>query len=214
MLGLGTGALGLVISGLVLVSGISMQSESTYLTDGPSYADVNDLTAASQAVAQVKIVSADKPYVVAFDAPVVTVAPAHTDADKKAQAVSAVPLAKHQETGILHTDFTVEVLDNIRGSSIKKGDRLVVTQLGGTQQDGVIASAEHDRLMQVGDQEVLFLRHDATSGKYFTTGGGQGRFKVESNGTLSPIDSHSALARLQTGKPVSFLKNSVQAVRD
>jgi hypothetical protein len=68
--------------------------------------------------------------------------------------------------------------------------------------------------MQIGDEELLFLNRDGGSGKFFTTGGGVGRFKVQSNGTVSAVDSHSQLARLQTGKPVNFLKNSVQGVRD
>jgi len=58
----------------------------------------------------------------------------------------------------------------------------------------------------------LFLNQDSATGKFFTTGGGQGRFKVQSNGTLSPVDVHSSLARIQTGKQVSSLKNAVQAV--
>jgi hypothetical protein len=215
ILGLGAGALAFAIGGAIAVSSMKVQRESTFLTDGPSFADLNDLTKASQAVAHVKVVSASPAYVVPFDAPVVTVAPRPTEGDKgKLEPQSAVPGVIPQDTGILHTDFTVEVLDNVRGAGLKKGDRIVVTQLGGTQKDGTSASAEHDPLMQVGDQEILFLRHDSHTGKFFTTGGGQGRFKVQSNGTLSAVDSHSQLARLETGKPASSLKSAVQAIPD
>jgi hypothetical protein len=115
----------------------------------------------------------------------------------------------------------VEVLDNLRGSALKKGDRVVVSQLGGTiattRPDGVaseitVANAEHDALMQVGDEEVLFLNQDATSGKFFTTGGGAGRFKVQSNGTLTAVDHDSPVARQVNGKPSEFLKKAVQTV--
>src|ERR687890_201566 len=183
--GLGAGALAVVMSGLVMVGGVGMRpGDSVYLTDGPSYSDIADLTKDSKAVAHVKILSAGKSYTVPFDAPVVQVVPPHTDQPNRSQPPSSnIPIVSHQDAGILHTDFTVEVLDNVRGAGLKKGDHIVVTQLGGVQQNGAIASAEHDRLMQVDDQEVLFLKQDAKSGKFFTTGGGQGRFKVEKNNT-------------------------------
>src|SRR4029453_7397488 len=97
--------------------------------------------------------------------------------------------------GILHTDFTAEVVDAVRGG-VKKGERITVTQLGGTEDSGAVINTEHDALMQVGAQELLFLRKDARSGKFITTGGGQGRFTVQSNGALMPVDTHSQLARL------------------
>jgi hypothetical protein len=213
VLGLSAGALAVAIGGVLLLGTAKIQRESTFLTDGPSFAGIDELTKASQAVAHVKVVSASPSYVVPFDAPVVTVAPPRTEGDKsKLDPKSAVPGVAPQDTGILHTDFTLEVLDNVRGGGLKKGDRIVVTQLGGTQKDGTTAGAEHDPLLQVGDQEILFLRHDSRTGKYFTTGGGQGRFKVQSNGTLTAVDSHSPLARLETGKPASFLKSAVRAI--
>jgi len=62
-------------------------------------------------------------------------------------------------------------------------DRIVLSQIGGTlartQPEGTRASelsakAEHDPLLQVADEEVLFLSQDAATAKYFTTGGGRG----------------------------------------
>ena len=84
-------------------------------------------------------------------------------------------------------------------------------ELGGTEDNGAVINTEHDALMQVGAQEVMFLKKDAQSGKFFTTGGGQGRFTVQSNGTLSPVDTHSAIARLTTGKPASFVTGAAKA---
>ena len=88
---------------------------------------------------------------------------------------------------------------------------IVVTQLGGTEDNRAVINTEHDALMQVGAQELLFLRKDARSGKFFTTGGGQGRFTVHSNGLLTPVDTHSDIARLATGKPVNFVTGAAKA---
>ncbi len=226
LLGLGSMAAVLAIGGAALVSGVGVtrQSEALYMTDGPDYQDVHDLTKASGAVAHVRILSAGKSYLVPFDAPVTNVAPARKDDSAKGklgQPTSGTPAMGLLQNGILQTDYTAEVLDNVRGASVKKGQKIVISQIGGklasqgadgSSKEIVVANAEHDPVMQVGDEELLFLNQDSATGKFFTTGGGQGRFKVQSNGTLSPIDVHSSVARLQTGKPVTSLKNAVQAV--
>jgi hypothetical protein len=92
------------------------------------------------------------------------------------------------------------------------GGKLASQGADGATRETIVANAEHDPVMQVGDEELLFLNQDSANGKFFTTGGGQGRFKVQSNGTVSAVDSHSTLARIQTGKPISSLKNSVRSV--
>jgi hypothetical protein len=219
MLGLGSVAAVLALGGLALFSGIgaTRTAELVYMTDGPTFNDITDLTTASQAVAHVRVVGASTSHIIPFDPAVPRLAPARPAGGPKAtapQQTASIPTVPQSETGLLQTDFTVEVLDAVRGSGIHTGDRLVVTQLGGKAPDGSArATTENDPLLQVGDQEVLFLKHDAASGKFFTTGGGQGRFKVQANGTLSAVDHDSAIARIATGKPVSFLKNAVQAVR-
>ena len=138
------------------------------------------------------------------------------------RSAPVIPAVPNQSNGVLKTDFTVEVLDSVRGGALKKGDRLVVSQLGGTvtekRPDGVsekvvVASAEHDALMQVGSEEIVFLNQDGGSGKFFTTGAGLGRFTVQPNGTLMAVDHDSPLARSQNGKPAVSLKNAVQAGR-
>jgi hypothetical protein len=144
----------------------------------------------------------------------------NADKDKGRAALSTTP-AGSAPTGILKTDFTVEVLDNLHGAGIKKGDTITVSQLGGQiatrRPDGVatselVANAEHDQLMQVGDEEVLFLNQDKASGAYFTTGGGMGRFKVAANGTLTAVDHESPIAKVANGKPASFLKSAIGSV--
>jgi hypothetical protein len=225
ILGLGSVAAVVAIGAFAISSGIGLTqtSEIQYMTDGPSYADVTDLTNASKAgVAHVRVVSAGKSYTIPFDnaSAVVSERPTgNADKDKKGPQTSTTA-AGAAPTGLLKTDYTVEVLDNVRGAGFKKGDQIVVSQLGGTVQDrrpdGVtvnklIANAEHDPLMQVGDEELLFLNRDNASGKFYTTGGGMGRFKVQSNGTLVAVDHDSPIAKVANGKPVGFLKSAVSA---
>ncbi len=226
LLGLGSVAAVLAIGGAALVSGIGItqQSEALYMTDGPDYQDVHDLTKASAAVVHVRILSAGKSYLIPFDAPVTNVAPARKDDSAKGklgQQTSSTPAKALLQNGILQTDYTAEVLDNVRGASVMKGQQIVISQIGGklasqapdgSSKEIVVANAEHDPIMQVGDEELQFLNQDSATGKFFTTGGGQGRFKVQSNGLLSPVDVHSSVARLQTGKPAASLKNAVQAI--
>jgi hypothetical protein len=228
LLGLGSMAAVLAIGGAALFGGIGVtqQSEALYMTDGPDFKDVHDLTKASQAVVHVHIISAGKTYLVPFDAGKTDVAPARKDDSAKGklgQPTSATPAEAQLHNGILKTDYTAEVLDNVRGAGLRKGQQIVISQIGGKMAsqgaDGApttitVANAEHDPVMQVGDQELLFLNQDTASGKFFTTGGGQGRFKVQRNGTVAAVDTHSSLARIQTGKSVSSLKNSVQAVEN
>ena len=223
ILGLGSVAAVLAIGSAALLSGIgfSQRSEVLYMTDGPDFKDVTDLTRASGAVAHVRILSAGKSYYIPFDANTTQVDPARKDSGPKGQAqqqlqTPSIPIPPPiKNTGLLKTDYTVEVLDNLRGASLRKGQQIVVSQLGGKTADGaVIANSEHDPLMQIGDEEVLFLNRDAGSGKFFTTGGGVGRLKVQSNGLLAAVDHDSAIGRLNAGKPASFLKSSVQSVKD
>ena len=152
------------------------------------------------------------------------VSPRPTDNGPKGQAgqlTSTTPGATNIDKGILKTDFTAEVLDNVHGAGLKKGDHIVISQIGGTitqaQPDGsranvTVAKAEHDPLLQVGDEEIVFLNQDSATGKFFTTGGGIGRFQVQSNGTVLAVDHDSPLARINNGKPARVLKSAVQAV--
>jgi hypothetical protein len=227
IVGLGSAAVVLAIGGAALVSGVglSQRDEVMYLTDGPNYADVSDLTKASKAVAHVRVLSASESYLVPFDKASAVVSTPPNDngpKDKAREQAQSIPAVPNPSNGVLKTDFTIEVLDNVRGGSLKKGDRVVVTQLGGTvtqkgpdgvSENVVVANAEHDALMQVGSEEILFLNQDGPSGKFFTTGGGLGRFKVQTNGTVLAVDHESPLARSQNGKPAASLKSAVQSVR-
>lgn len=223
--GLGGVAAILILGAAAVVSGIGLtqRSDIEYMTDGPTYADITDLTHASRAVAHVRIVASGTSYTIPFDnaGPVVTSRPRGNPEKDVAGALTSTVPAVQTPSGLLKTDFTVEVLDNVRGGALKKGDHIVVTQLGGTvstrRPDGVsvntvVANAEHDPLMQVGDEELLFLNRDSASGKYFTTGGGIGRFRVQGNGSVMAVDHGSPIARTTDGKPLGFLQNAVQTV--
>jgi hypothetical protein len=219
IMGLAGTAAALAIGGVALLSGfgVTEHSEMLYMTDGPQFRDVAEITRASTAVAHVRIVSAGDSYLIPFDAPVTVVSPAPTDNGPKGKAgqpASTIPTAQNIQNGILKTDYTVEVLDNVRGAGIKRGDRLVVSQVGGKTADGAaVANVEHDPLMQVGDEEVLFLSKDAKSSKFFTTGGGAGRFKVQRDGAVQAVDHDSVAGRAHSGKPATSLKLAVQSVR-
>ena len=217
--GLAVVAAAVAIGAAALLSGVGVteHSDVTYQTDGPDFKDVAEVTKASTAVAHVRVVSAGSSYVIPFDPAVTVVSPPPTDNGPKGKAgqpaSSEAPVASPKD-GILKTDFTVEVLENVRGAGIKKGDQLTVSQVGGVTADGkTTVNAEHDPLMQVGDEEVLFLNKDPRSGKFFTTGGGIGRFKVQKNGTLLAVDLDSAAGRSLTGRPAASLKQAVLAVR-
>jgi len=227
-LGLGGMVAAIAVSGAALVSGASFseRSEVMYMTDGPTYAELADLTRASSSVAHVKIVSASKSYYLPFDkaSPVVSAPPTDNGGpkDKAREQAPVLPADGTPPPGVLKTDFTVEIVDNVRGDGLKRGQQVVVSQLGGTvatrRPDGVtedvlVANPEHDELMQVGSEEILFLSQDAGSGKFFTTGGGLGRFKIQPNGTLLAVDHESPLARTQNGKPAASLLTAVQAVK-
>ena len=225
IVGIGSAAAVVVLGAAAVVSGfgITQRTDIEYMTDGPTYADITDLTSASKAVAHVKILSLGASYTIPFDnaGAVVTARPSgNPDKDKNGALTSTTPAGPTPQ-GVLKTDVTVEVLDNVRGAGLKNGDHIVVSQLGGTvptrRPDGVVinnvvANAEHDPLMQVGDEELLFLNRDAANGKFFTTGGGLGRFKVQTNGTLTAVDHGSPIAKIADGKPAAFLKNAARAV--
>src|SRR5713226_1108878 len=108
LLGLGSVAAVLAIGGAALISGIGVtqQSEALYMTDGPAFQDVQDLTKASHAVAHVRIISAGKSYLVPFDAAVTNVAPARKDDGAKGklgQATSATAGLGLLQNGIVKT---------------------------------------------------------------------------------------------------------------
>lgn len=207
------GALGIAFLavGGVLGNFTPTPPDSTYFADGPSYNTVSELTNASQSVAHVRVVAVGASYRVPFDAPVVHVAP-HEASGAKAGVPPPPPSSKSRppQLGLLRTDATVEVVEPIKSSSFRTGDRIVVSQLGGTDEHGAKISTEHDPLLRIGEQEILFLSAPAGSSKFATTGGGQGRFKLINNGLTAAVDDSTPIARQHNGKPADFLKSVVR----
>ena len=126
ILGLGSVAAVLAVGGAALLSGIGVTqySEVTYMTDGPDFKDVSDLTKASSAVAHVRILSAGAAYLIPFDNAPVQVAPARQDDGPKGKAkveTPSIPIPPPGPKGLLKTDYTVEVLDNVRGAETYAG---------------------------------------------------------------------------------------------
>jgi tRNA(Phe) wybutosine-synthesizing methylase Tyw3 len=72
---------------------------------------------------------------------------------------------------------------------------------------------EHDPLLKVGDQEILFLQRDTQTGKFFATGGGQGRFEVTERGAVTARNQESPVGQAHHGKRVEQLTEAVQAAR-
>jgi hypothetical protein len=187
-----------------------------YLTDGPVYASLDELTRDSAAVVHARAVAVGRTYMVPFDPPR-TVAdpppqgarPTPSPAPSRAGGASIQPA----EPGLLFTDIAVEVVEVLRGEGVQPGQRLSVSQLGGSDRRVRPVVAEHDPLLRAGDQEVLFLKHDPASGKYFTTGGGQGRFRVAPNDTVEAVDRESPVGRMNHGRTLAALKAAVRTAR-
>jgi hypothetical protein len=102
------------------------------------------------------------------------------------------------------------VVETLRGAS-SPGARLTVVQLGGTDRGGLKVVSDKDPLLNVGDQEILFLRRDPASGKFFTVGGGQGRFQLASNGTVTAVDQSSVVGKRHHGQSQIGFSEEIRA---
>ena len=175
--------------------------------DGPVFNTLATLTQESQLVAHVRVVEVGVPYTLPPDPAVVVTAPPAQG--RPGTGATPPPGAAHgaggpPELGVPKIDVTVEVVEVIRGDGAGRGDRLVVVQTA--------AGTEADPAMQPGTDEILFLRYDPATGKHFTTGGGQGRFRVTDSATVQAVDGESALAATYNGMSVDAFRAAVQAV--
>ena len=96
ILGIGSAAAVLVLGAAAVVSGlgITQRTDIEYMTDGPTFADITDLTSASKAVAHVRILSVGARYTIPFDnaSPVLTARPiGNPDKDKDGALTSTTP---------------------------------------------------------------------------------------------------------------------------
>jgi len=117
------------------------------------------------------------------------------------------------------TEFTVQVQRVLRGSTARQG-QITVTQSGGTVELPTFPGGpnlsrtlemEHDPLMTAGQEHVLFLTR-ATNGRYYVTGGPQGRFSVDTVGKIHPVDPAAPAARGHAGKTLEGFAAEVQTL--
>ena len=87
-----------------------------------------------------------------------------------------------------YTDFTFAVAAIIKGN-VTAGD-ITIRQTGGTMADGAIEVVEDDPVLEVGDQDVLFLRQ-FSPGHFFVMGGPAGRFPISNGRTVSTMPGTS-----------------------
>lgn len=155
--------------------------------------DFRSLTKRSVIVVRARVTAMSPSYFLPPDRPVFVKDPPPQLPPDKATAVAldppptvdanATPPAD-PNPGLLVTDATVQVVQTLRGS-VQPGQTLTVEQVGGTDPQGQQWVDEANPLLQVGQEEILFLMPTPTAnGKYATIGGPQGRFSITSTGLV------------------------------
>ncbi len=184
-------------------------------------ADFHELTTRSDAVVFAKVVTASPSYVIPL-LPAVTViavppsltGPKATALPRATPANAGFALPPGANDGLVKTDFTVQVLNVLRGNNVQQGQQLTVAQLGGTDPQGNQVQLQGDPLFQIGDTEVLFLKRSPVTGKYVTVGDSQGRYAVDASGSVRAKDAAEfAYTGAYSGKTVKELAAAVQAVQ-
>lgn len=186
----------------------SEQATPAAPADGPSFTTLADLVRGAQLVASVRVLSVGAPYVVPADPAQVSVAPPPRGGPAGKEDPSLPPEqpgGSDPAPGVRKVDVTVEVLEAVRGAGAAAGERIIVAQVAG----GVDAAG--DPLMRAGSREVLFLQSDPTSGKFFTVGGGQGRFLITDADTVQAVAPDSPLGQAFNGVTLPALREAIQA---
>jgi hypothetical protein len=147
----------------------------------------------------------------------------------KAKEAARIPAAPRSNDGILTpprgipvTDFNVEITQVLNGK-LARGSKITVSQPGGEIQlpnpSGSTAPtlvrtlvAEHDPLMVVGQEHVLFLQR-SSDGTFHVTGGPDGRFNLDARRTLKPIDEGTPLGASQKGQTLDSLQKNLNTIR-
>ncbi|MDQ3810561.1 MAG: hypothetical protein M3336_09745 [Chloroflexota bacterium] len=124
------------------------------------------------------------------------------------------------EGGIPVTQFTVEVTRPLQGS-LSKGNKITLNQVGGeisiplgpgapTLKRTIFA--DHDPLLVVGQEQVLFLSR-AGDGTFSITGGPDGRFNIDARRTLQPVDHGSLIGNSLKGVTIDSLEARVRTLK-
>ena len=82
-----------------------------------------------------------------------------------------------------YTEFSVSVIEWVKGSGTSS---IVIKQTGGTDASGALWTLDDDPLLQLGEEDVLFL-HEFSAGQYFIVGGPTGRYPVSSGGEVTAM---------------------------
>ena len=212
---IGAATVALALGGVALL-GVETHQSSVYTTDGPQFANLGELTRDAQVVVRARVVGDGRSYTTAYD-PAKTVVDPLPQGGPRARSggppAAIDPVERPADEGVVKTDTAIEVLEVIRGDAVQPGDRLTLVQLGGVDTHGTEVMAEHDPLVKKGEEEVLFLRKDPRSDKFFTAGGGQGRFKVTGRGAVEAVDDEAPVGKANHGKSVNALKAEIKAAR-
>jgi hypothetical protein len=124
--------------------------------------------------------------------------------------------------GIPVTDFTVEITSVLNGK-LAKGAHITVSQAGGqielpnppgSKAPTLVRTlvAEHDPLMTVGSEQVMFVAQNG-DGSYRVAGGPDGRFKLDARRTLQPVDEGSPVGKTHKGDTVEGLQAKLKNVQ-
>jgi hypothetical protein len=148
---------------------------------------------------------------------------------KSKEAANAAAAPSRIQTGILTppsgipvTDFTVEVSQVLNGK-LTKGSQITISQPGGvielpnpagSKAPTLVRTlvAEHDPLMVVGQEHVLFVQQSG-DGTFHVAGGPDGRFKLDAKRALQPVDEGSPVGQTHKGESVDVLQAKINNVK-
>ena len=118
------------------------------------------------------------------------------------------------------TVFKVEIERAVRGNATA-GEQLSVVQAGGTISAPVVPGGpvltqtvqiEDERLMQVGERNVLFLKR-APDGTFFITGQAQGRLTIDAAGKVQAVNPGAPATHTYDGQALDDFLVAVMAIR-
>ncbi len=187
--------------------------QGVYRTDGPVYATLAELTAQSAAVVRGTVVKVGPSYRISYAPAVVypSTPPTERNGEPVVQSVPFAELDPISVSGLLKTDAVIRVDATLAGAGTGKGDLLTISQLGGVDEKGRSIVNEDDPLNKVGDDSIWFLKRNPEDGRYFATGGGQGRFTISAD-TVHAVSHDSPVGEQYDGKLLSDLWSAIVAV--
>jgi hypothetical protein len=124
--------------------------------------------------------------------------------------------------GIPVTDFSVQLTQVLDGK-LAPGATITVSQPGGeikmpppagSQAPTLVRTlvAEHDPLLQVGEEQVLFLQQEG-NGAFHITSGPDGRFGLDARRALKPLDETTPVGASQKGQTLQELAGKLHSIR-